>query len=278
MEFKNLQKKYKSQEIKISKTLYRCVFVLKLLSDKPYSIPEIQKELSENSKIKTIVSVDTIRGTLNTLKAFGCKISKIKEQNIVRYKVDENIFKIFLSQNSIDFLNALRNDIASYISWNTLFEINQLYDIINDNFLDKDKKDFLSTQYIFKNVNKTILNQLLSLCEAKNLITILYESKNEIKPYKIYPYFISYDNSKLYLWCFNTKYNDISYLRIDKVKKIIDIDLSQKQKEIIYKKAILEFKNDAVYTFLPDEHTKIIEENENYLKIEYSYINEFHFM
>ena len=83
----NLYLNENTNEITISTTLLRTLFLLKLLTIKPCNILEIKEILSKNEIIGSKISEDTIRLTLSTLKSVGCEFAKPCAKNDFKYEI-----------------------------------------------------------------------------------------------------------------------------------------------------------------------------------------------
>ena len=274
-----MNKTIASQEtsgIIISSTLYRALFLLQLLSAKEMSIPEIKQALSENKNIGPKISEDTIRMTMSTLKAVGCVFSKPSIKNNFRYKIIKSPFKYTLSEKEIDFLEEMREQIASFVSWQNLLKINNFYERINNYMNDTENKFALSKQSIFLNVDLELLEELEQLCKQKSYISILYSSKNVLKNINIVPYFIRYENEYVYLWCYSEEHKGFSFLRVDRIKKINNLLPEKKLPKIETSKIVLRVEKIWLDIFKLKYNTKIIETLDEYYVIEVEYMNEFH--
>jgi predicted DNA-binding transcriptional regulator YafY len=64
----------------------------------------------------------------------------------------------------------------------------------------------------------------------KNLQITYYSPENGEERLEFIPNYISLENKKLYLWGYNKKYNNHSYLRIDRIRKINLIDFFSQEK------------------------------------------------
>ena len=65
------------------------------------------------------------------------------------------------------------------------------------------------------------------------------------------PFFIKCEKDKLYVWGYSTKYEEISYLRIDKIKSF---EIKEKSTNNIYKNTIIRYEMyDLNYELEPNE-------------------------
>lgn len=274
MEKENLREN--SNEITISTTLFRALFLLKLLLVKPLSIPEIKEIFINNQIIGPKVSDDTIRMTMATLKSVGCEFSKPSVKNNFRYKIIKSPFKFNLNNEDIKFLADLREQLAPYISWENLTKINDLYDLLSQNICQEENNFDITKEAIFSQIDLNILDELIKLCEQKIFISILYNSKNILKNMNIIPDFLKFENNSVYLWCYNEKRNAYSYLNVSRIKKINKLLPEKEIPEIEPNIVKLKINKNYYDSLSSTNKTKIIEKQDDFYTVEVEYLNEFY--
>ncbi|MBO5947607.1 WYL domain-containing protein [bacterium] len=274
----NLYLNENTNEITISTTLLRTLFLLKLLTIKPCNILEIKEILSKNEIIGSKISEDTIRLTISTLKSVGCEFAKPCAKNDFKYEIIKNPFIFSLNENDIDFLAKLREEIAPNISWEYLSKINSLYDKLNEKINNTENKFDISTQSLFLNIDLTLLDELAKLCGQKIYVEILYSSKNVLKNINIVPLFLKFENNSLYLWVYNEEKSDYSYLNVSRIKKINAILKEKEVPEIQTYRIEIYIKKDYVDALRLSNKVKVLDEDGDFCFAEVEYYNEFYIM
>lgn len=272
----DLEKEHKSW---ISLTGYRTLFVLKLLLEKPRTIDELISELSQNKNTQKSLSKDTVRITLKTLKSAGCVFAKSSKTNGYKYEILSHPFNLELSNEEIDSLIKVRNKASFDLSWQDVFALNKLYEKII--FLTKNKEKIelvKSTEPLF-DVDKDVLAQLSSPNIFGKKIQIKYYSPtNGEEIFDIVVGKISYNDGKLYLHCFNYKYNSNSLLNVERIKEIQTVYLSQTLQENYLYEVVYELFGESKCNFEKKDFETILEENEEKLIVKACVNNEFCFV
>ena len=144
----------------ISLTAYRAIKILKLLLEKPCSANEILDCLKNDIITCRSVSDDTIRASLNSLKAIGCKISRPKPANDYKYSLDDHPFKLKLTRSQIRILKNVRKFLLNQNDWRKVLELNRLYDRIATILSDEESADLLNQGRPFVKIRPKILKYL----------------------------------------------------------------------------------------------------------------------
>ncbi len=263
----------------ISTTGYRTLIILKSLIEKDRSIDELIEVLKNNSITAKSVSKDTVRLTINTLKTAGCIFEKPKKANGYKYHLIYHPFVLKLTHKELKVLIKLREKLAENLPWNTVLDINALYKKVLMVTADKNQMQDVENTRPLKDVNETILYKISDpKLEGKKVQIKYFSPKNGIEDIDIIPQKISYENGKIYLWCYIFKYNTNSMLNIERIKKINNINISESfntpnSYEVIYK-----LTGNAFKTFEPKEYEQIIKKNEESLTVKANVANEFWFI
>ena len=128
-------------------------------------------------------------------------------------------------------------------------------------------------------VNEDILAQLSSPKLFGKKVQIKYYSpKNGEEVIDIVVGKISYDEGKLYLHCFNHKYNSNSLLNIERIKEIQTIYLSQTVQENYLYEVVYELFGESKSNFEKKDFETLLEADENKLIVKAFVNNEFCFV
>ena len=105
--------KSKTNIYKISLTAYRAVKLLELLIEKPCSGDDIIEYFKQDNITENCANKDTLRITLNSLKAVGCQIKRPSVKTNYCYVLENYPFKICLSKENLTILDKIRNNILN---------------------------------------------------------------------------------------------------------------------------------------------------------------------
>ena len=271
---KLIQEKLKNSNINISLTAYRAIKILKMLIEKPCSNSEIVKELKEDEITKKSTSDDTLRVTINSLKAVGCQIARPTPANNFKYVLLSHPFNIQFKNSQIEILLKLRNYILNN-NWKEIIELNQFLEKIistshNEHLLDL--LDLLNYKKPFRNIPVDILKTLLSEDLINKEILITYKtSKNKISDISILVDSIFYEAERIYILGFYGERNSYSYFNAEKISAIHSVKSVPKDYKTDFSKAIYKIFGDDIKTFKPNSDEKIILSDKNFILVE-SYI------
>lgn len=268
-----------SKKTWISITGYRILIVLKSLIEKDRSVEELIEILANNSITAKAVSKDTIRLTIKTLKAAGCIFDKPSTANGYKYHLIYHPFALKLTDNEFKVLLQLREKLAENLPFDTVLDINALYKKISMIISDKEQQQTIEDTKPLKDVNETVLYQISNpKLEGKRVQIKYFSPKNGLEDIDIIPQRISYENGKIYLWCYIFKYNTNSMLNIEKIKKISNVNISEDFKVPDYYEVIYKISGNAFQTFEPKEYEQIIKKDEKSMIIKANVANEFWFI
>ncbi len=266
-------------ELNISLTAYRALFVLGLLIEKPRSRQKIVEMLRLNELTSRYATLETVRVTINTLKAAGCLISRPTTKNGFEYSLISHPFRIEIPKIQLTCLNIVRHNILQLGDWKLILKINDLYEKIVAKTHNDEKITYIKNSEPFRDVDREVLHTLSSSCIKNKEVNIIYNSSQfGLEKLQLVTDKLVCENGRLYLWCYLYKYNSYAYLRVDRIKSISSISLHPKtiKKEVFVAKYVV--KGDSITTFKPEEGEKIIERTDKYLLVEASVLNEFKFI
>lgn len=279
----NLIKK-EPKEASISKTGYRALLLFRLLLESPKTRDEIIEIFTKDPFIGKDLSKDTITNTANALRDCGCLIARPNMRTDFRYVLSDHPFAIKISKRHGQYLQNLRKSIISYGEWEKIEQLNRLYIKIAEFAQDTETRDMLLYNRPLKDIDDEILRDVVRYAKSKKTVNFSYNSpKNGIEDLKFIPDFIQFENDKLYVWGYSFKYDNIGYLRIDKIKSVNIISFEKNDKifeEYRNKitKATYSLHDYCAQIFVESEHEKIIKKTKSKILVEATVYSEFNFL
>ena len=263
----------------ISLTGYRTLYVLKLLLEKSRSIDELVELLKSNSYTNKAVSRDTVRLTINTLRKAGCDISKLNKKTDFKYELYSHPFVLSFTQEELDALIKLRISACGNISWKKILVLNDLFDKLFKLTKDNNQIDLISSAKIFAEVDRNILEQIASPNLLGKRVKIKYFSpKNGDEVFDIVVGDVSFSDGKLYLSCFNYKYNSSSLLNIERIKEIITVGIEEETIKPSLYSVEYELFGDSLMVYEKAEYETIVAKNDFSITVKALVVNEFCFI
>lgn len=247
--------------------------------EKSHTVDELVQIIEKNKIINKVTSKDTIRIDLNTLKRAGCKISRPSKANNYKYELLSHPFTFKLSNKELKVLLRLRDKLTQEMDWKDVLIFNELYRKIASVTFNEELINEIENTKPLINVNADILEELSSPLIAGKKVQIIYnspefgEEKLDIIPQKI-----SFENGKLYLWCYSYKYKMNSLLNIERIVKINFVDISQTIETKSSYDVTYSIVGNALKTFEPKEFEEVIEKTKDLIKVLAHVENEFYFI
>ena len=215
----------------ISKTGYRALFLLLSLIKSPKTRDELIELFSKDSILGSDVSKDTLTITINTLKKADCIISRPNRKTNNKYVLKSHPFHIHLTKENVYALHSLREDIITLNDFELLIYLNNLYFKIAHLAPTIELQNLLLYKHPLNGIDYEILNELVIYTNINKHTNISYNSpQNGKENLDFIPKYFSFENGKLYVWGFCEKHNDISFLRVDRIKKVNLVTFAGKER------------------------------------------------
>lgn len=264
----------------ISLTGYRILLILKSLIESGRTLDELI-DIVRNDKITgKSFSRDTIRVAINTLKAAGCEISRPSKSNNYKYELIKHPFGLNLADDELSILIRLRERFTETMNWNDIFVVNNLYKKIVTLTCDENKiKTTIDSQPLGQ-LNRKMLKEITNPDIIGKLLKIQYKSpKFGMEDINIIPRAVKIENSKLYLWCYNLKYNKNSLLPVDRITEIKSrCTVTNQYPQTTVYDVIYELTNIDLQNFNLKDNEEIITRDEDKMIIKANVDNEFLFI
>lgn len=250
----------------ISLTAYRAIKILKLLLQKPCSHDDIVNYLQEDENTARYTSDDTVRITLNSLKAVGCDISRPTPSNNYKYILKSHPYVFNINKSQLKIISDIFKNLLKQGDWKLILDILEVLDKLSANFSDEFKnfkRPFAKVQpAVLKIVKDTqILNKEL-------IITYFSSSAKTKQVINIEVQNIFSENGKIYIYAWYPKRNKYAYFNLEKISEIHSIKpLSNTHNDYIYK-VVYKIKNELTKDFDCAFDEKILEKNNNEIIVE----------
>lgn len=265
----------KSGYINISLTAYRAIKILKLLMEKSSTSAEIIEMLKQDELTKRSISDDTLRVTINSLKAVGCKITRPCPTNNYKYTLLVHPFKVKFTSSEIAVLSQIRQYFLDNCQWRTVIELNHFYDVIFAPYCDEENLNLLNKNRPFGKVKPEILQIFYEGNLAKKELVMTYATTSkQIEKINISSEQIFCEAGKLYVIGWYYKRESFSYFNAEKILEIHSIlpkqDIEKKSIKVVYK--VLD-EEAAIFKCNSDE--RILKQRENEITVECIATSEF---
>lgn len=260
-------------------TAYKAYILLYYLMKTPLTLDEIISIFRANKIINKEFSKDTIRITINTLRASGCNIAKPTSETQNRYVLKKHPFGIKVSEKQIKALVKIRSGILSSGDWKLALSINDFYKKLKYIISNEEVLNLLEYYNPLNKIDQSILKKLIHYCNRNLTITIKYHpTSKEPELLKIICDSITYENNKLYLWCYSFKYKIDIYLRLDKIIEIITLHTDKANISHPYFYVTFDLFGNSISTFEEEKLDEIIDNSSEKLRIRTKVMNEFNFL
>ena len=248
----------------MSFSAFKGLLIFTLLIEKPYSYAEIQKCFEENEYLHESVSKDTIRNYMNSLKAIGCEIKRIKDGKFSKYYISQHPFELKINEKQVESVLKIYKAISGFIDISDFMALQSFFDKISSLITNEKLKNQLQNLSPISNISPKLIEELKYHTDNNNEITVFYNSGNSgWKNITILANDMYISNQKLYIAGINSEYNNYSSFLVSKIKKIISVNLGEKVLIMPKIKVQYELKKSDNTEFELLDNEKIISENEN---------------
>ncbi len=267
------------KKIWISITGYRTLLLLVKLIEQGRTIDELVQILKDDNITSKSVSKDTVRLTINTLKSAGCIILRPSKSNGYKYELIKHPYSLNISQSDFDALMLIRERISNELSWKKVLNLNDLFTKITALTFENSYIESCENGKLLNDIDLKILFELSKPNLKGKKIKVKYLSpENGEEDIDIIVQKIIYENKKLYLSCYILKYKKVSLLKIERIKKILAIDISEKININDYYYVEYELFGNSYKQYEVASYEEIIKKNENSIIIKAKVTNEFCFI
>ncbi len=260
----------------MSFTGFKSILLFSLLTTGPKSYNELQESFKNHEYLHEEISKDTLRIYLNSLKEIGCQIDKIRENGVTKYTITSHPFVLKINDKQAKSIIKIYKAISKSIDVSDLMALQKFFDNISQYVENEKLKEKLQNISPLNNIDQQLVEDLMNFTQNNTEITIHYNSKvSGNKNITILADKIEINNGKLYLYGFNSEYQNYSSFLVSKINKIVSINLKDKTLEIPNITVGYEYTKDYNEKLELLDCEKIIKEDKNKAIIELTSKNKF---
>ncbi len=261
----------------MSFTGYKSLLIFSLLSEGPKSYNEICDYFYNNPYLREKISIDTLRVYINSLKRIGCEIKRFRDENKEsKYQIVEHPFEIKLSEEEKQSIIKIYKNIIKNIDINDLISLDNLLEKIGLYIKDEDFKGTIKKLSMLRDIDKSLLSDILDCCAKKEQIVISYSSPNSgEKDIEIIADKVDVSNNKIYLYGIGFEYNQYGSFLVSRIKQLKEIKFNKTIPVNIEKTTIIyEINNTNIEPELK-QNERILEKKDDKVTIEMTTSNIF---
>lgn len=253
----------------MSFTGFKSILLFSLLTTGPKSYEELQECFRNNEYLHENISKDTLRIYFNSLKQIGCSIKRINDNGVTKYSITSHPFVLKISDKQAKSIIKIFKAISKSIEVSDLIALQKFFDNISQYVTNEKLKEKLKNISPLCNINPQLIEDLINYAQNNTEITVYYNSKiSGKKNITILVDKLSITNGKLYLYGFNSEYQNYSSFLVSKIIKIVSINIQHKTIDIPEITTGYEYTKDDNEQFELCEGEKIVSENNNKIIIE----------
>lgn len=254
---------------------FKALLIFSLLLEGPKTYSDLQKAIIEHPYLQESVSIDTLRVYLNSLKKVGCDIKKITKNHVTWHYIEKVPFSLKITDRQVKSIIKLFKSITKSISLDDFFVLQSFLKKISPYVLNEDLRCNFEKISPLSNIDPKLINDLMKYTRNNNEITVLYNSPNSgQKQITILSDKLSINNEKLYLYGFNSEYQNYSSFLVSNILKILSVNLKKPTLDLPILTVVYELDTDCEdFELLKCE--KILNETKSKFTIELSSKNKF---
>lgn len=259
---------------KISLTGMRAITLLGLLAIAPRSMKEIREAFINCNIMEQSHSNDIIRIDINTLKSFGCEISRSSAKTEFKYVLSKHPFIVPITEGDIKLLKKLFDKVKNTMDVYKLLEYEKLLKKIAENIFDNELKEKFLGISPFRHYNVALIKELLFACEQGYTVKLNYHkpyAQSDVK--EIVAQRLLMKNDKLYLYGYDLDRQDSNTLLFKRIESVVSKRITDKgyKQDTVKVQFVLKDTDCSILT----ENEKVMNKIEDSCYVEGTYFNEF---
>jgi len=259
----------------ISLTGVRAIMLILLLSSAPRSFEEIREAFIDAKIMDESNSDDIIRVDLNTIKSFGCEISRSSMKTGYKYVLIKNPFSIPVTEEDAKILKRILDKLKNTTEISKILEYDKFITKIANYIYDDKVKELFLVSSPLNRYDKSMVYEIAYACMQKYTLKLMYKKQYVPNPVvkEIIAQRLVFNNDKLYLYGYDMERQDNVTLLFNRIREIVSKQITNNKLEEKNIKITFELENadDIILT----ESEKIMKNVENSYLIQGEYFNEF---
>ncbi len=260
----------------MSFTGFKSILLFSLLTTGPKSYEELQESFRNHEYLHENISKDTLRIYLKSLKKIGCKIERSYKDGVTKYSISSHPFVLNIDDKQTESIIKIYKAISQSIEVSDLIALQKFFDNFSKYITNQDLKTKLAQISPLHNIDPKLIENLMNCTHNNSEITIYYKSDiSGEKNITVLADKLSITNGKLYLYGYSSEHKNYSSFLVNKIEKIISINIHNKTLEVPEIIVGYEYTQDKNEKFELLENEKIIKQNKNKITIELTSKNKF---
>lgn len=249
---------------------FKGLLIFSLLLEGPKTYAELQKALEEHPYLHESVSIDTLRIYLNSLKKVGFSIDKITKNHVTKHYISNIPFSLKITDKQVKSMTKLYKSITKSIDLDDFIVLQSFFNKLSKYILNEDLRNSFMYDSPLANIDPELLKNLIKHTNNNDEIEILYNSPNSGKKViTILADKLNISNDKLYLYGFNSEYQNYSSFLVMHILKILSVNLKKRTLDLPVLTVVYELDSDFEDFELLDCE-KILSKSKNKYTVEIS--------
>jgi len=269
-----LQSALKTDLNQISLTGLRAIVLIGLLIVEPRSLKDIKDAFIKYKIADESFSNDALRVDLNTIKTFGCEISRPCKTNDYKYILLNHPFQLKFEKDEILVLKKVYNIAKETMDIRTIIDIHCFFEKIAFFICDEEIREMILGISSLKHYDINLVKGIYSETIKGKILTLNYLKPNTSKTVvmDVLTEEVVLKNDKLYLYCFDIVKKISLMLNFKRIKAVTN---SKCNNEDYCSGCVVRFLYKDLRIDNLENNEKILEETSEGYIVEGKYHNDF---
>lgn len=259
----------------ISLTGVRAIMLLGLLAVAPRTLEEIRNAFLNYKIMDSSHSDDILRIDINTLKSFGCEISRSSAKTDYKYILSKHPFTLPITEDDIKILKKVFNNIQEKVNISSLLQLDKFLKKVSKYIYDDEMREhFIGVSPLrYYDIDK--IRELEFSCLCNYTVKLMYKKQYVQHPVQkaIVAQKLLMKNEKLYFYGYDIDKKEPVTLLFKRIKSIVSKQITEEQFE--QKNFKVKFMLINSWKDFLTEEEQIINESDTMFCTEGNYFNEF---
>ena len=210
----------------MSFTGFKSLLIFSMLLESPKSYHELKEAIRNHEYLNEDISIDSLRVYINSLKKFGCKIKRNKTSDGWKYFITSHPFEFKIDEEQVKSLIKIYKIILKTLDIRDIYIYEKFLKKLAISINSKDLIDAIEKISIFRGLDIEIVEKLIKYAKINHKIKVLYDSPNsKSKEVEFIADKLAFVEGKLYIYGISLKYQQATSYLVQRIKKIIDVDI-----------------------------------------------------